>query len=131
MAVSETRFEALGQAWRFKFGFGAICSLEQMFDLPFAQVIERVLPNLSAADVDDPEKVAAAVSGIRMTDLRSVLIAGLGVDVTEETAADIMDELGFERVMGILSDAIATDVQGAKGGRGGPPPKKAGRGRRS
>jgi hypothetical protein len=120
MAVADVKFEATGRAWRFKFGFDALCRLEEEYDLPFQHVISRVMPELAVADLEDPDGIAAAVtaaaSNIRMSDVRAILMAGVGEDITRQQAADIVDELGVDTVFDIFRKSIAGGVAGGEGG---------------
>lgn len=119
MAASETSFTALGREWRFKFGFGALCRLEAEFDMPFALALAHTLPDISVADMGDPEKLAAAAMTIRIGHVRAILKAGLGADVSDDEAEEIMDELGLEKVRAVIAQAYTSDVASPKKGRGG------------
>lgn len=124
MAVSDNRFEALGRGWQFRFGFGALCRLEQEYDRPFARVLQDAMPAISIEDMADPAKLAAAALDMRMSDIRSILRAGIVERPTEDEVDQIMDELGLAPVLEMISAAFATDVAAPKGGRAGGAGKK-------
>lgn len=120
MATPETNFEALGRSWRFKFGIGAMCRLERaMGGKPFGVIIGEMLPGLGLADLDDPAKVAGAMDRLRFTHLVALLGAGLGGE-SEDTVAEIVDELGLELALKLIFERAEDDLPLEK-----PGPKKA------
>jgi hypothetical protein len=120
MAVQETRFEALGRSWTFKFGFAAMCRLERHYDQPFGEIIADMLPGLKPEMLKDPVALAAAASSLRFDHLASIVQAGLNDgEVTAEIIAEIIDALGIEAALAVIFAANENDVTG------GPAPKKA------
>jgi hypothetical protein len=123
MAVPEQRFEALGKTWRFALDFYAICSLEELYDLAFIQIMLSFLPELALKDLSE-EQVLQARSTSRMTDLRKLMSAGLSSHHPEATVRDvcaIVDELGVVKVGEMLKRALAGSMGGAGTGTENPP----------
>lgn len=114
MAVPSVNFDALGQRWSFKLGFGALCILEEEFDLPFLQIVQRVFPDLTASEVMDPDKLLGDAMSVRMTDLRSVFVAGLGQTATAEQVEEIIDDIGLDEAGMILRRAMTNDLGGGE-----------------
>lgn len=124
MAASETRFDALGRTWRFKYGIGAICRIEAAFDLPFARALQRVLPDVAAADLTNPERLLEAALDIRLSDIREIFGAAIVEEPSTDEVDEIIDALGLDEVRRLVSLAFASDVAPAKGRRGAPAGKK-------
>lgn len=124
MAASETRFDALGRSWRFKYGIGAICRIEAAFDLPFARALQQLLPNVPVADMANPKRLAEAALDIRLSDIREVFGAAIVEVPTADEVDEIIDELGMDEVRRLVSLAFASDVAPAKGKRGAATEKK-------
>lgn len=120
MAVETTTFEALGRTWRFKFGWAAICRLEEEHNRPLGEIFAEMLPGLTPAALDDPEELLRAVAQLRYAHLSSLIAAGLEGDHTREAVADIMDDLGLERALTVIFKAQKNDLPPA----GDKPPKK-------
>lgn len=123
MATPDTRFDALGKTWSFKFGVGAICRLEQsQGGKPFGDIVNEMLPGLTFFDLEDPAKLAAALPRMRFSLLLALVAAGL--DETEAVAADIIDDLGLDKALGVIFAAAGNDLgtgrQGAKKGAARP-----------
>ena len=124
MAAPEVRFEALGQAWRFRFGFGALCALEEEFDQPFMLILARCFPEIGLAAADEATIMAARVR-VRAGDLAGILVAGLSENhpgITRAQVAEIVDDIGLEKVAEILRSVVAADIAGKDGGKN--PPKR-------
>lgn len=120
MATPESRFDALGRSWRFKFGVGAMCRLERaMGGTPFGMVIAEMLPGLSLADLEDPERMAEAMGRLRFTHLVALVAAGLGGE-PEEAVEELIDELGLEEALRLVFTRAEDDLPAGK-----PGPKKA------
>ena len=120
MAVATIGFDALGKRFSLKFGFGALCALEDEYDLPFVSIVQKVFPELGAADVLDPEKLMAAQAQVRCTDLRSLLRAGIEPAVTESEVEDIVDEIGLDAAALLLKRAMTHDAGGGEEGKNPP-----------
>jgi hypothetical protein len=117
MAVAEVKFDALGKRWSFRLGFGALCSLEEEFDLPFLQIVQRVFPDLTTSDLINPEKLMGDVANVRLTDLRSVFLAGLEGDQPSTSTKDveaIIDEIGLDEAGSLLRRAMTNDLGGGE-----------------
>jgi len=123
MAVPEINFDALGKRRAFKLGFGALCALEEEFDLPFLQIMQRVFPDLTATELTDPEKLLGDVMNVRMTDLRAVFVAGLGQEATTDEVEAIIDDIGLDEAGMILRRAMTNDLGGGDTDKKPNPPK--------
>jgi hypothetical protein len=111
MSVQIIRFEALGRSRTFKFGFQAICRLEARFDRPFGEIIGDMLPGLDPSILDDPARLAAAAGQMRFDHLGALIQAGLDDGTaTDADVAELIDELGFDRALGIIFGAAANDL---------------------
>lgn len=80
-------FEALNKRWMLRFDTNALCSVEAELKLPFAKIIESLQAGSICAQ-------------------RALLRAAMGGKITSELAGEVMDDLGLERVAGLLGDAI-------------------------
>lgn len=126
MPARETTFEALGQTWRFKFGFNALCSLEEASGKPFLEIIVGVFPDLNAEAMLNQETLLDAVVNVRATDFRAAFRAGLSEahpTLTAIDAGNIIEDLGADRAGDIMKAAISADMGGGESTRN--PPKKA------
>jgi len=127
MAAAEVTFDALGQAWRFKFGWGALCRLEERYDEPFARILLRLFPSLSLEDLADAAKIRSAALDLRASLVRDVMAASVAPGpITATVAEELIDELGAERVMDIIRSGVAGDLTSpnSEGGGAKPAPKK-------
>lgn len=111
----EVAFEAAGQSWSLRFSTNALCTLENDLDLGIGEIVETMQ------------------TSPRLSTLRAVLRAGLSQEIDQRRAGELIDELGFDRVRELISDAFALafpsaveaeaeDVRprkGAKAGGGG------------
>lgn len=89
----ETTFEALGKSWRFKMGNMALVELESLFQKNIAAVLD-MFQNSEAK---------------QMTLIQTVVVAGLRrfhSDITKETASDIVDDLGYDRIAEIILGSV-------------------------
>jgi hypothetical protein len=103
-------FEGGGKTYTAFFGFRAMKTIEQHYDLPFFQALQRAMPSLSAEDAGDAAKVAAAGASIRLSDVGKLFEVSLlkhHPDVTEEEVEELIDAIGFEKAGAILGQAVA------------------------
>lgn len=128
MPAPEIPFEAAGQAWRFKFGFGALCTLEEEYDLPILEVLGRCFPEFVLGESFTPEALLTARTSIRVSDMRRVMIAGLRdhhPNVTEGMVNDILDDIGIDEAGSILQRAAVASMGGGETTKN--PPKRRSR----
>lgn len=126
MPARETTFEALGQTWRFKFGFNALCSLEEDRGKPFLEVILGVFPELDAKTMMDEQALLKAVASVSASELRAAFLAGLSEahpDLTSIDAGNIIEAIGADKAGDIIKASIAADMGGGESTRN--PPRKA------
>jgi hypothetical protein len=87
-------FEALGERHELRFDFNALCQIEADFDAPIA----LVMPRIGGGNGKSPP---------RMGDIRRFFRAGLGADATDDLAGRIIGDLGLEKAMGLMEQALA------------------------
>jgi hypothetical protein len=99
----EVQFEADGQTYVLVFDFNAICAVEDVFDLPIAQIGEKM------------------AEGMRAGDLRKLITAGLQQHhpgITDLQAGHIIGLIGAQVAADKLAEAMVAafpDAGGAKG----------------
>ncbi|MEA3042969.1 MAG: hypothetical protein QOH47_807 [Sphingomonadales bacterium] len=123
MAVDATTFKALGRTWRFKFGWAAICRLEERYDKPLGEIFADMLPGITPEMLEQPERLMLAAARLRHSHLSALIAAGLEIeaDFDGDAVAEIMDELGLEGALRLIFTGQQNDLPAAKGGT----PKKA------
>ena len=120
-------FSAGGEAYQLYFGMRAIKAIERDYDLPFLKAVASAMPELSAEDMADRAKVAAASVEIRLTDVARLFGAGLlkhHPEIGEEQVEDIIDEIGLGRASLLLTDGISAALfegEGDDSSAAGPP----------
>lgn len=117
MAAPEIRFEALGKAWRFKFGFTALCALEEQFKQPTSAIMVRYFPSLLDSVLSEAE-VAKLKLRTRLADLRELMIAALSEhhpEITRALVADIVDDIGIDAAGALLLRALRASQGGSEG----------------
>jgi hypothetical protein len=132
MPAPELGFEAGSKSYRLKFGFGALCALEDEHDLPFMLIVAKAFPDLTLDDATDPEKMLAASVRVRLSDLRSLFHAGLRTHHPELTLTqvdDLIDEIGSEEASSLLKQVMFQNTGG--GESTGNPPRRPRRQKRS
>lgn len=98
----EVSFEAEGQTFVLVFDFNAICAVEDVFDLPIAQIGEKM------------------ADGMRAGDLRKLITAGLQANhpgITDLSAGHIIGQIGAQAAANKLAEAMVAafpDAGGAK-----------------
>lgn len=127
--LDEKRFTALGQEWIARFDFNATCAIEDETGKGFYEFVGPLMVRLDKEDLDDPDKVFAAIKGIRQSDIRLVLFHALAGahDVTLETVGEIIQELGTAEAMGVVAWAIAQAMSPGGGDEGNAPKPAANR----
>lgn len=120
--MTETTFEARGRVWRLRLGFGALCRIERKFDQPFARVMQTALPHLF--EQDEATRREASLD-LRIADLRDILAAALGGGVTEAEVEEIVDEIGLDRAVVLLTEAAMSDLGGSEKSTEDPPESRS------
>lgn len=127
--LDEKRFNALGQEWIARFDFNATCAIEEETSKGFYEFVGPLLIQLDREDVENPEKVFAAMKGLRQSDIRLVLFHALSGahDITLDDVGDIIQAIGTAEAMGIVAWAIAQAMspgsgEGAEGNAPAPAP---------
>ena len=108
-------FTALGQEWTCEFPFSAKRALEEKYDKGFFGVIRLIMPstNMDMADFEnEPQKVLDALGDVRLGVIVDFLTAGTGM--TDEQAADALDELSIPACLGIIFKAAFGDKEAVK-----------------
>ena len=108
-AVDQKTFTALGQEWTARFDFNSICEIEDRTGRPFLSVVAPFMSRIDLSDIENPEKIAAAASELRMSDFRSILYQSLRAkhpDVTINKAGEIVADMGLDGVMPVIVWAI-------------------------
>jgi hypothetical protein len=105
-------FDALGTRHCLRFDFNALCQIEADFDnTPVAEVMAQMSNRQGRPPL--------------MRDIRRVFRAGLGPDVTEEQAGDVIAALGIEPAMGLMERALLLAFPEAAQGKAPPSAGKA------
>jgi hypothetical protein len=105
----EVPFVVEGQSYTLVFDFNAICTVEEVFDLPIAQI---------------GEKMAA---GMRAGDLRKLIAAGLQdrhPGITDLQAGYLIGKLGAQVAAEKLAEAMQAAFPDAGGAKGSAVPRK-------
>lgn len=87
----EVPFEAEGQTYTLVFDFNAICTVEEVFDLPISEVGEKMAKGMRAGDLR--KMIAAGLQGRHpgITDLEAGhLIGVIGAQVAADKLAEAM-----------------------------------------
>lgn len=120
-------FESQGKKFTAVFGFRAMKQVEKHFDLPFLQAIMRVMPAVTLDTLEDQDKLRAAASSVRFTDLGVLFGAALvkhHPGLTEDEIDELIDDIGLERVSEIIGNTVASSVtQGGDDSSPTNPPK--------
>lgn len=108
-------FKLDGKSYELVFGNRAIKATETHFDKPFFQAIQQIMPSLEVDDISNREKVEAAATQLRFTDLSCLFEFALlkhhkDVAADEDKLDDLIDSLGWEKVTKLLGDVIASAV---------------------
>jgi hypothetical protein len=102
-------FKSGGKKYRLYFGMRAMKEIELHYDKPFGRAVQGVMPALSAEDLADPAKVAAASADIRVSDVAKLFEFALlkhHPTLDEDAVNDLMDDLGLEEAGSLLGDAL-------------------------
>lgn len=127
MAVDEKRFEAGGSEWIARFGFNAICELEERYGRPFLELVAPFLGSVSADDSDEAKMAAA--SRIKFTDLRAIFHQSLldaQPHTTARAAGDLIEVMGLPAVMEVVSWAIMKAMPKSEEGNAEAPKRRKG-----
>ena len=104
-------FDALGRRWTMFLGTAAQCGLEEEFDKGFFAILQDAVPGgLTPADLEDPEKMAAAARDLRIGTLRSLAWHGLRKHhpaVTIGDVDDMIDDVGLQDFGAVIGRAVA------------------------
>ena len=89
-------FEACGKVYTLKFSSNNICRAEKSFGMTFGEILKAL--NAMGEKID-------------FTFVRALFARGLGANVTEEEAGDVMDEIGgvtatAEKIGEAIADAF-------------------------
>ncbi len=125
-------FEAGGEKYTAVFGFRAMKAVEEAFDLPFMQALAKAMPQVSAADLADRDKVLAAASRIKFSDVSKLFEASLlkhHPELTEAEIDELVDEVGLGKVTAIIGRTVAAALvqEGDAGSPENPPGAPKGR----
>lgn len=82
-------FEAQGKVFTLRYGFNALCSLEQQTGRKALEIFR----SLNGDDLD-----------LRM--FRTVVKIGLGGKLADEKVGDIIDDVGIKRIADLLGQAV-------------------------
>lgn len=102
-------FKAGGKQYILRFGMNQMAEAEDVFGLPFGQVIERI-------QVEDGR-------AIRFSDLRALFAVALGVKA--DVAGDLMDVIGTQRATELLGETIRAAFPEPEGDEGNAESQKA------
>jgi ATP:corrinoid adenosyltransferase len=119
-ARGDITFDADGKRFTACFGFGAMAAIEEKFDLPFMQVVQRAFPQ--------GEKATAEERGaqVRFSDIATFFEAMLQKhhDLTMAEIHDLIDDLGLQKVVDLIGRALASGIGSEdRGGSTANPPR--------
>lgn len=94
-------FEALGRRWSLRYGVAALCRIEAETGMPIVQA----------------GKLLQGGDGMKLSDVVLFFAAGLqGGDGSRAEASEVIDDLGMDQSIALLSDAFAMAFAKAKEG---------------
>ena len=105
----EVPFEVDGQTYTLTFDFNAICTVEEVFDLPISKIGEKM------------------ARGMRAGDLRTLIAAGLQQHhegITELQAGLLIGSLGAQAAADKLAEAMQAAFPAQEVAKGGPGPRR-------
>jgi len=102
-------FEALGATWTLAFDVNALCRIEDRLGIESAQDFQRTLQK-----------------SLSFRKLRTLFCCGLSPVATEDQAGEIMQELGMDAVIAMITETIQAAFPDPKGNARPNPPKPAG-----
>ena len=124
-------FTARGAERKLVINTNVQCAMEDAWNRGFAAIVLDAFPQLTPEDANDPEKVREAARKMEVRYVRSFLFHGLrphdeAISINE--VGFIMDEIGVERSMELIGDALAVaapevDTDEVAEGKDSPPPK--------
>ena len=127
-ANGERAVEALGRRWTLLFDFNAMCRVEEAYDRPFLEVVQRLFPQVAPEDMADPVKVAQAAMAVRFTDVRAVLQHALiekHPEATGDLAGKIIQEIGMQEAVQLVGWAVKSAIGAEEAEDTENPPKAA------
>lgn len=132
--IGEVTFDHGGRRLTLFLGTAAQCRLEQMHDVGFFAIVEKALPNVTPAMLEDPAAMVEAARGVRVHMLRDIAWAALqkhhpGTTIGE--VDDLIDQIGAQQFGALIGRTISAgqgkpieaDGEGAGGAAPGKPPK--------
>lgn len=105
----EVPIEVEGQTYVMVFDFNAICSVEEVFDLPISEIGQKM------------------ADGMRARDLRTLIAAGLQghhAGLTDVQAGDIISQIGAQTAADKLAEAMQAAFPQAGGAKGTGDPQR-------
>ncbi len=123
-------FDAGGKSYRLFFGMRAMKEIERHYDRAFMLAIQSVMPPLSAEDMADKAKVAAASASVRLGDIAKLFEFGLGKhqhDLSEDDVDGLIDDIGVGEASRLLGEALAASLCAGEADEDGPknPPRRS------
>jgi hypothetical protein len=100
----EVDFEAQGKSWVLRLGMNDLIELQEA--LGYGEDDDKFLRELG--QMRGMKKIRKIVF---------IALRGLQADVTEQVAGDIVTELGFQKIVGLVSEALKWSMPDPQGGK--------------
>ena len=109
-AKGEITFDALDKERTIALTTNVQCAMEDAFGKGFAAIMLDAFPALTPADANDPEKVLAAAREMKVGTIRAFLfhmLRGTEPNIDLNEVGEIMDELGQDKAMELIGQAMS------------------------
>lgn len=112
MVSADTQADIAGQSYTLRFSVKALAAMQDHWQLPNLDAVGQKLGTLESGDAS-------------LEDYTAILWAALRThhaDVTKEQAFDLLDDMGIEGFLSVISDCVgASAVEGGGEASGNPP----------
>jgi hypothetical protein len=122
--LGKVTFQALGRDWALKYGFRQRYAAEQAFGCGFIGAFLKVFPGIPAEAIlgGDAEAINRVVGVENMAPGALAMLFACGLDggPDDDTVDELVLDLGFGRVIELITQAIAASMPPVKAGPGEP-----------